>query len=79
MPRLIVAYGSPVYGGVYSVMVFAKPGLFATKIGSGLIPLGFYLAIGMITFVVAVTGLYARLGARLFGQMTDVVVRELGL
>lgn len=63
----------------FVLMIGFGAGLFATKVGSGLIPLGFYLAIGMIMFVVAVTGLYARLGARIYGQMTDVVVKELGL
>jgi uncharacterized membrane protein (DUF485 family) len=63
----------------FVLMIGFGAGSFATKVGDGLMPLGFYLAIGMILFVVAVTGLYARLGARLYGQMTDVVVKELGL
>jgi len=63
----------------FVLMIGFGAGMFATKVGDGLMPLGFYLAIGMILFVVAVTGLYARLGARLYGQMTDDVVKELGL
>jgi uncharacterized membrane protein (DUF485 family) len=63
----------------FVLMIGFGAGAFALKVGDGLMPLGFYLAIGMILYVVAVTGLYARLGARLYGQMTDVVVKELGL
>jgi uncharacterized membrane protein (DUF485 family) len=63
----------------FVLMIGFGAGTFAIKVGDGLMPLGFYLAIGMILFVVAVTGLYARLGARLYGQMTDDLVEELGL
>lgn len=63
----------------FVLMIGFGAGMFATKLGDGLMPLGFYLAINMILFVVAVTGLYTRLGARLYGQMTDELVKELGL
>jgi len=63
----------------FVLMIGFGAGTFATKVGDGLMPLGFYLAICMILFVVAVTGIYARLGARLYGQMTDDLVKELGL
>jgi uncharacterized membrane protein (DUF485 family) len=63
----------------FVLMIGLSARMFATKVGDGLMPLGFYLAIGMILFVVAVTGLYARLGVRLYGQMTDDLVKELGL
>lgn len=65
------------YGFV--LMIGAGAGIFAAKVGDGLMPLGFYLAIGMILFVVAVTAIYARLGVRLYGQMNDELRRELGL
>jgi uncharacterized membrane protein (DUF485 family) len=64
--------------GFVLMIVFARP-LLATRIGDGLAPLGIWLAIGMLLFVVAITGLYVQRAASLFGRMNDELVEEIGL
>jgi uncharacterized membrane protein (DUF485 family) len=67
-----------VFFGFVLMISFAK-GFLATKVGDGLMPLGFYLAIGMLLFVVLVTGFYVQRASSLFGRMTDELVKEIGL
>ena len=64
--------------GFVLLIVFGRP-LLATKVGDGLAPLGIYLAIGMLLFVVAITGVYVQRAGNLFGRMNDELVEEIGL
>ncbi len=67
-----------VFFGFVLMIAFAKSFL-ALPVGNGVLPLGGYLAIGMLLFVVAITWLYVRRANRLFGRMNDELVREIGL
>jgi uncharacterized membrane protein (DUF485 family) len=66
-----------VFFGFVLMIVFGRP-LLATKVGDGLAPLGIYLAIGMLLFVVAITGFYVQRAGSLFGRMNDELVEEIG-
>ncbi len=65
-----------VFFGFVLMIAFAR-GVLATPVGGGCAPLGFYLAIGMLFFVVAITGLYVRRAGTLFGRMNDELVAEI--
>ena len=67
-----------VFFGFVLLIVFGR-GLLAARVGDGLAPLGIWLAIGMLLFVVAVTGLYVQRASALFGRMNDELVEEIGL
>jgi uncharacterized membrane protein (DUF485 family) len=64
--------------GFVLMISFARPTL-AMKVGGGLMPLGFYLTFGMGLFVVGLTGVYVYVANRLFGRLTDSLVKELKL
>lgn len=64
--------------GFVLLIVFGRP-LLATKVGDGIVPLGIWLATGMLVFVVAITGVYVQRAGTLFGRMNDELVEEIGL
>ena len=67
-----------VFFGFVLMMSFAR-GFLATKVGDGLMPLDCYLAIGLLFFVVLITGVYVQRANSLFGRLTDELVREIEL
>jgi len=64
--------------GFVLLIVFGRP-LLAIRIGDGVAPLGLYLAIAMLVFVVGVTGVYVHRASSLFGRMNDELLKEIGL
>ena len=64
--------------GFVLLIVFARP-LLATPIGSSVTPLGIWLAIGMLLFVVLITGFYVQRAGSLFGRLNEELVEEIGL
>ena len=67
-----------VFFGFVLMIVFARP-LLAIPVGNGLAPLGIYLAIGMLLFVVVITAWYVRRASGLFGRLNDELIQEIGL
>jgi len=64
--------------GFVLMIGFARE-LLAMKVGNSMLPLGFYLSVGMLISMVALTGIYVYRASSLFGRLTDELVKELGL
>jgi len=67
-----------VFFGFVLMIVFARP-LLATRVGSSLAPTGIWLAIGMLLFVVLITGVYVQRAGSLFGRLNDELIAEIEL
>lgn len=66
---LVVYYG-------YILLIAFKPGLLASRIGSGTMTWGIPIGFGVIVFTVLITAYYVRRANSEFDDLTDQIKRE---
>ncbi|AYH42712.1 DUF485 domain-containing protein [Azoarcus sp. DN11] len=64
-----------VYYGYIAIIAFDK-GLFAQKLGAGVMTVGIPVGFGVIVFTVIITGLYVRRANSEFDALTQEIVKE---
>ncbi|MBD5801576.1 Inner membrane protein YjcH [Azoarcus sp. Aa7] len=64
-----------VYYGYIAVIAFNK-GLFAQRLGDGVMTVGIPVGLGVILFTVIITGLYVRRANSEFDALTQDIVKE---
>lgn len=64
-----------VYYGYIAVIAFNK-GLFAQRLGEGVMTVGIPVGLGVIVFTIVITGLYVRRANSEFDTLTQEIVKE---
>lgn len=64
-----------VYYGYIAVIAFNK-GLFAQRLGDGVMTVGIPVGLGVILFTIIITGLYVRRANSEFDALTQDIVKE---
>ena len=74
---LLTAIMMVVYYGYIAVIAFNK-GLFAQRLGEGVMTVGIPVGLGVIVFTIVITGLYVRRANSEFDTLTQEIIKESG-
>jgi uncharacterized membrane protein (DUF485 family) len=72
---ILTAIMMVVYYGYIAVIAFNK-GLFAQKLGDGVMTVGIPVGLGVIIFTIVITGIYVRRANSEFDALTQDIVKE---
>ena len=72
---ILTAIMMVVYYGYIAVIAFNK-GLFAQRLGDGVMTVGIPVGLGVIVFTIIITGLYVRRANSEFDALTHDIVKE---
>ncbi|NMG28749.1 DUF485 domain-containing protein [Aromatoleum evansii] len=72
---ILTAIMMVVYYGYIAVIAFNK-GLFAQRLGDGVMTVGIPVGLGVIVFTIIITGLYVRRANSEFDALTQDIVKE---
>ncbi|NMG44853.1 DUF485 domain-containing protein [Aromatoleum toluvorans] len=72
---ILTAIMMVVYYGYIAVIAFDK-GLFAQKLGAGVMTVGIPVGFGVIVFTIIITGIYVRRANSEFDALTQDIVKE---
>ena len=74
---ILTAIMMVVYYGYIAVIAFNK-GLFAQRLGEGVMTVGIPVGLGVIVFTIVITGLYVRRANSEFDTLTQEIIKESG-
>ncbi|MCK9984733.1 MAG: hypothetical protein AzoDbin1_01205 [Azoarcus sp.] len=72
---ILTAIMMVVYYGYIAVIAFNK-GLFAQRLGDGVMTVGIPVGLGVILFTIVITGIYVRRANSEFDALTQDIVKE---
>lgn len=72
---ILTAIMMVVYYGYIAVIAFNK-GLFAQRLGDGVMTVGIPVGLGVIVFTIVITGIYVRRANSEFDALTQDIVKE---
>jgi len=72
---LLTAIMLVVYYGYIAIIAFNK-GLFAQRLGEGVMTVGIPVGLGVIVFTIVITGIYVRRANSEFDALTQDIVKE---